>query len=150
MIGLAEKGMERQLDKLWRSSFNDPMRVTRYFLKYRFRPENCLVFQKDGEVVSGLYLLEAKIRLEGKLFPVQYIYAASTLPNYRNQGCMSQLLEFAEELGRQRGMACSVLVPATQSLFLYYGKFGYETFFYTRNVKIEKSRLKAIAFGGKG
>lgn len=149
MIGLAEEGLERQLDRLWRASFNDPMKVSRYFMKYKYLPQNCVVYTEGEEVVSALHLLPAKIQLEGKLYPAQYVYAAATLPEFRNKGCMSQLLDFAAELGRQRGIACSVLVPSTQSLFKFYEKFGYHPFFYVRSVKVERGKLRTMAIGGK-
>ena len=65
MITLASAGMERQLDRLWRNCFYDPVKVTRYFFKYRFVPDNTPVAVEEKEVVSALFLLPCKIRMDG-------------------------------------------------------------------------------------
>ena len=149
MIALASAGMERQLDRLWRNCFYDPVKVTRYFFKYRFVPGNTLVAVEDKEVVSALYLLPCKIRMDGRLCKAQYVYAAATLPQFRNRGLMTQLLRKADELGAQNGVFYTVLVPASQSLFRYYEKSGYQTYFYLRVVQAARQELAELARGGK-
>ncbi len=149
MITLATSGMERQLDKLWRSCFDDPIKVTRYFMKYRFVPDNCPVAQEGKEVVSALYLLPAKIRMGGRLCKAQYVYAAGTLPQYRNQGLMTALLKKADEIGAENNVEYTFLVPSSQSLFQYYEKAGYQTYFYLRKVRLDREEMTALAQGGK-
>lgn len=149
MITLASPAMERQLDKLWRSCFYDPVKVTRYFFKYRFVPDNTLVAVEGKEVVSALYLLPCKIRMNGRLCKAQYVYAAATLPQFRNRGLMTGLLRQADELGAENGVLYTVLAPASQSLFRYYEKSGYQTYFYLRKIRVERGELEALAQGGK-
>lgn len=149
MITLASAGMERQLDRLWRNCFYDPVKVTRYFFKYRFVPDNTPVAVEEKEVVSALYLLPCKIRMNGRLCKAQYVYAAATLPQFRNRGLMTELLRKADELGRENGVSYTVLVPSSQSLFRYYEKSGYQTYFYLRKVQINRQEMLEIAQGGK-
>ena len=70
------------------------------------------------------------MRRQGRSLPVQYIYAAATLPAYRGRGVLRCLAESrAFEVGRSRGQAASFLRPASQGLTDYYTQFGYRPFF---------------------
>ncbi len=69
------------------------------------------------------------MRRQGRSLPVQYIYAAATLPAYRGRGYCGALLKAAFEVGRSRGQAASFLRPASQGLTDYYTQFGYRPFF---------------------
>lgn len=149
MITFAAPGMKRDLRTLWAKSFPDPPAVVHYFFQHRFCPEQCLAMVRDGMVVSALHLLNAQIVTENGRSPVQYIYAAATLPEYRNHGCMSKLLQAAEELGRSRGVPFTALVPSGQSLFAYYERSGFTPYFQTRTVRVDRERMKRLAYGGR-
>ncbi len=89
-----------------------------------------------------------------------YLYALATAPDSRKGGVMTALMAYAEEICRRRGAAFSALIPATEPLYAYYEKRGYNQPFCLRhltvpvspantNVKVERltaarlSRLRA-------
>ena len=119
MITLSTPAMKRKLRGLWAKSFPDSQTVIHFFFQYRYRSEQCLALVRENSVVSALHLLPAQIVTENGRSPVQYIYAAATLPEYRNTGCMTQLLQAAEDIGTARGIPFTALVPSGQSLFSY-------------------------------
>ncbi len=149
MIMLSTPAMKRDLRVLWAKSFPDSQTVIHFFFQHRYRPDQCLVMVQDGRVVSALHLLPAQIVTEDGRCPVQYIYAAATLPEYRNTGCMTKLLHAAEELGVSRGIPYTALVPSGQSLFAYYERAGFVPYFETRTVRITRQELKHLARGGR-
>ena len=149
MITLSTSAMKRDLRVLWAKSFPDPQAVINFFFQYRYRADQCLALVRENRVISALHLLPAQIVTENGRSPVQYIYAAATLPEYRNTGCMTQLLKAAEDLGTSRGIPFTALVPSVQSLFPYYERSGFVPYFETRTVRVSKEELKKLAHGGR-
>lgn len=149
MITLSTPAMKRKLRVLWAKSFPDSQTVIHFFFQYRYRSEQCLALVRENSVVSALHLLPAQIVTENGRSPVQYIYAAATLPEYRNTGCMTQLLQAAEDIGTARGIPFTALVPSGQSLFSYYERSGFVPYFETRTVRVSKEELKKLAHGGR-
>ncbi|MDD6174434.1 MAG: GNAT family N-acetyltransferase [Firmicutes bacterium] len=149
MIMLSTPAMKRDLRALWTKSFPDSQSTIRFFFRYRYCPGQCLVLVRDNTVVSALHLLPAQIVTENGRSPVQYIYAAATLPEYRNTGCMTQLLQAAEDLGAARGVPYTALVPSGRSLFAYYERSGFVPYFETRTVRVSREELIGLARGGR-
>lgn len=149
MIMLSTPDMKRDLRALWKKCFPDSQMVIHFFFQHCYRPEQCLTVVRDGGVVSALHLLSAQLVTENGRCPVQYIYAAATLPEYRNTGCMTQLLQAAEELAVQRGIPFTAVVPAGQSLFGYYERSGFVLYFETRTVRVKREELKQLAHRGR-
>ena len=118
------------LKAIWAASFpEDPPEAIEDFFARCFRPEECLTAFEGGEPVSMVFLLPALYQRGGKAFPVQYIYAAATLPAWRGRGIFGALLRGALEEGRRRGQFASFLHPGEPSLAAYYGRFGYRAGF---------------------
>ncbi len=118
------------LKAIWAASFpEDPPEAIEDFFARCFRPEECLTAFEGGEPVSMAFLLPALYQRGGKAFPVQYIYAAATLPAWRGRGIFGALLRGALEEGRRRGQFASFLHPGEPSLAAYYGRFGYRAGF---------------------
>ncbi len=115
---------------LWTASFGDPEADIRAFLDTISLSSECLLHKRDGRAVSMVFLLPAELVMpEGTVYPVQYIYAAATLPDYRGQGLFGNLLQVAHQKARERGQAASFLRPGEPSLFRYYQRFGYRPYF---------------------
>ena len=118
------------LKTIWLRSFpGDTGEDVDAFFSALFRPEECLVYLAEGRPVSMTFALPAVFRAQGESVPVQYIYAASTLPEWRGRGIFGRLLEFACGQGARQGMAASFLRPGEKSLFDYYRRFDYRPFF---------------------
>lgn len=92
----------------------------------RYFDKNCRYILKDGKLVSMLYLLDCSLKTEEKNYPAAYLYAAATLPRYRGQGLMAELIEKAKEETVNNGKFL-LTKPATLSLYDYYEQFGFKT-----------------------
>ncbi len=125
----AEKDRDA-LTTIWQHAFpEDSAEEIAAFLAKVSLEKECLVAERDGAVVSMVFLLPAQLQA-ATLLPIQYIYAAATLPSHRGQGLFGGLLTEALSVARQRGQVASFLRPATPSLCEYYGRFGYRPFFF--------------------
>ncbi len=104
----------------------DTLAFWRWYFEHVYHENNTLCVYCDGELAASLQMIPCKLRLGDQLFQAHYIYAAATLPKWRNQGIMSWLLKTAEEEGLRRGDDFSVLITQEDSLQEYYARFGYE------------------------
>ena len=89
-----------------------------------YREENTLTVRENGTIVASLQMIPCEMQLEERWFSAHYIYAAATLPTWQGKGLMARLLAKAEEEGRRRGQAFSVLITQEDSLLDYYARFG--------------------------
>lgn len=89
-------------------------------------PENTLVIRENGRILASLQMIPCEIQLGEQRYAAHYIYAAATLPEARGRGLMGRLLAQAEDEGRRRGQAFSVLITQEDSLLGYYARFGYQ------------------------
>lgn len=93
------------------------------------------------------FLLPAVWHNGTSTYPVQYVYAAATLPAYRGQGLFGALLRQAHEEASRRGQAASFLRPGEPSLTAYYRRFGYENWFTAAVLRLSREELAAL--GGR-
>lgn len=134
---LAVAGDIEKLKKLWELSFGDPKVFINFYFVNRFEPENTLLLLKKQEIASMLTKIPVKLvtptgNYEGAMF-----YAIATHPEYRKQGLATQLTEFANDGLIKEGKEFSVIVPASQELFKFYLKQGYEESFLIRQTKLD-------------
>lgn len=151
MIRPGAPGQIPALKRIWAASFpEDPPKAIEDFFARCFRPEECLTAFEGGEPVSMVFLLPALYRKSGKTFPVQYIYAAATLPAWRGRGIFASLLRGALEEGRRRGQFASFLHPGEPSLASYYGRFGYRAGFRAAVERLNREELRTAGGGAAG
>lgn len=125
MIRFATTKDKPAIKKLWHTSFQDDESYVDFYLKNCFATNQCLLLSKNNEICSMLFLIDCEING----FSGKYIYAACTEEKFRHQGYMGQLLEAVKSnLNTEYDFVC--LVPASDSLYNYYSKFGYKNFFY--------------------
>ena len=141
------------LAALWEQVFEEDPAVTARFMRTLYRPDRTLICTEDGRLAAALYMLPVSLETENRSFPAHYIYAAATDPVFRRRGIMGHLLSLAARQGEARGEAYSILLPAYDSLYDYYRRFGYEDFFNIREIalpelknEVEYNREKAPAF----
>lgn len=92
----------------------------------RYFEKDCRFIVKDGRLVSMLFLLDASLQNGEKQTKGKYLYAAATLPEYRGQGLMAELIEEAKAETAEKGDFL-LTKPASGSLFDYYARFGFKT-----------------------
>lgn len=145
MIRRARPADKSAIFNIWRVCFGDSGEYINFFLDNGFDAASCLVFEEDGKAVSMLHILNAEYKTFSAVLPVQYIYAAATLPEFQGRGIMKHLLEAAEESGAENGCAFTWLLPGSASLYNYYAKLSYKTAFYIKKAHVSRDRLKEIA-----
>lgn len=92
------------LKAIWAASFPEDSHelIDRAFGRL-YRPADCMVECRAGRPVSMAFLLPAVWHNGTSTYPVQYIYAAATLPAYRGQGLFGALLRQAHEEASRPG-----------------------------------------------
>ena len=87
-----------------------------------YRPENMLVKEEQGRVVSMLHI----VQMQTSLGRTGYLYAIATASEFRGRGYASQLIAEALQLMRSRGYDVAMLIPSTIEVKAFYERFGFE------------------------
>ena len=101
-----------------------PEVLAEYSHEAYYQPENLLVAEVDGRVVSQMGLRYGDLWLSGRPFPAALVGTVCTLPDYRGQGIGAGMLRYSFELLRGAGVALSYLhtIPARHN---FYRRLGY-------------------------
>ena len=111
------------LRHLWQEAFDEPDDFTDLFFSVGFSPDRCHCVWDNGVPVSALYWFDCY--LGGQ--KLAYIYGVATLKTHQGKGFAGKLLQETHNILQAQGYAGTILVPANQSLFDFYQKFGYHT-----------------------
>ena len=123
---LALEGEIQRQKELWKLCFGDEQSYIDHYYTHLYRPEQTAVLVADGVIASMLTMLPVSLLLpQGGKLDAAMIYAVATDPVYQGHGYGSKLMQFAHNHLAGQGKALSVLVPASQSLFGFYGNRGY-------------------------
>ena len=141
MIRFASGGDHVQLKRLWGDIFGDSREAVEAYFSYRHRDENMQVETRGNDIAGMLTMLPLRIGSPGHSFAARYIYAVATDPKYRNQGISTRLIDHAHDFMQSMGEAAAILVPASPSLFDFYGKRGYKTAFSLDTVRLDAAKL---------
>lgn len=141
MIRYSEKSDIKDIIFLWNEAFGDSQEEIMFFINNKYKPENTLVFEDNGKIVSMLFLLEGEMKINNNRYPSYYLYAACTLNDCRGKGYMSQLLGFAQKTAYNRGYYFICLLPANKSLYEYYKKYGYKPLFKKKILSISSENI---------
>ncbi len=145
MISRPRPGTERELARLWETCFGDsPAFIGRFFAAW-YKPERCLVYTVGGKTAAAVYMLPCCMRAGEELYPGHYIYAAATLPAYRGRGFMASLMAAAALEGAGKGHLFSAVLPAENSLYSFYKRFGYEEYFEAEYAQLPAEELASRA-----
>lgn len=102
----------KQISKLWQIAFGDNDEDVVFFAD-NLKNGKCIGYFIDETLVSMLYLIEC--RLDDFEYEYVYVYAANTLPEYRGNGYMAELLNFVK---KEYKYIC--LIPANEGLIEFY------------------------------
>ena len=110
---------KEQIISLWQSVFYEDSREDVLFFLDACKHAECLGFFEEDKLVSMLFLVDCSYAdLNGK-----YVYAVCTNEKFRNKGYSSALIDEAKKHMND----FLWLIPAHDSLFDFYAKFGFET-----------------------
>lgn len=112
---------EVQLRALFTEAFGDAD-FTDLFFRWGFSPDRCLV-AADGELLAAQHWFEGT--LDGK--KAAYLYGIAAFKSQRGRGIGSMLVQEGVEYLKKMGFEVILLVPAEESLFGYYERFGFRT-----------------------
>lgn len=125
MITLANEYTRSFVRTIWKDVFGDSDEYLNLFFSEKYKDENTLLAIEEGRVVASLQMLPYEITFYNEKITFYYLAGLATLPAYRNRGLMAQLIKKSHELMRERQIPLSILIPAEESLFAYYERFGY-------------------------
>lgn len=136
MISFASDNTFQDIYNMWKICFQDSDEFMKLYFNEKYQPENTLVYIDNNKVVASLQMLPYRFTFCETEIPVSYISGACTLPEYQNKGYMRQLLRASLQIMREREIPLSLLIPAEDWLYNYYGKFGYKKVFESDNTII--------------
>lgn len=96
-------------------------------------------FNEDGVMTAGLCTLPYQVNFDGKTVPMTGIGAVATLPEYRGNGAIRQIMIQAMRQMKEEGQVFSYLYPFSHE---YYRKFGYEMCFLRRVARFPLAGLQ--------
>ena len=120
------------LKELWKTVFGDSDSLVDAFFNSAYKSAEVYGCKKDGKIVSAFYLIDAPMKRGAETLKAKYLYAAATLPEYRNCGIMGEMIEYALNNLKMCGYQAVYLYPADEHLYDYYHKFGFENKFFCR------------------
>lgn len=132
MIRFARKSDFADVSALWRNVFGDEEEIINKFLSVHFEADNTVVYEDSGDIKAMFFLLSGESVIEGKRYPSRYLYAACTAPEYRGRGIMSDMIDFARNASAESGYDYICLLPAEESLYGYYERFGFKALYGVR------------------
>lgn len=133
----AENDDINSLKELWFTVFQEKKEAVDLFFEKIFAPEITYVATQGDSLISMLYLLPCSINGHSAC----YLYGAATCVECRGQGIMANLIDFALN---NCGAEICVLLPASESLYNYYEKFGFKSLFVGYK-QLDRKELNAIS-----
>ncbi|MCL2069242.1 MAG: GNAT family N-acetyltransferase [Oscillospiraceae bacterium] len=141
MIATAQKSMYPVLKRLWQTSFGDSAACTD-FLFGHIPPGNILVWLEDKTIASMLVWYPVELVLPDGIIPCAYMFGFNTHPLRRGQGIGARLLDGMHTYLKSKGYEAVLLAPASESLFGYYARYGYETLFNVKTATLTAGELR--------
>ncbi len=125
MIRFAKSSDRHALENIWRNGFHDGESTIKDFFTKCEGLFECLVYTDGENAVAAMYIFDcAFCRSDGE-YKSAYLYALSTLPEYRGKGIMTELVKYAEAYLAEKGYDYIFLAPSENSLCGYYERLGF-------------------------
>ncbi|MDD3429598.1 MAG: GNAT family N-acetyltransferase [Oscillospiraceae bacterium] len=118
------------LKQLWHAAFGDDDSFMNKVFG-GFAPLNSIYVVEQAE---GIVAMACAVPVSCNDRKGVYLYGVNTKKEMRGQGIMKGLLLHIHKECAKAGIVFSVLIPAEESLFEWYGSFGYETMFTRRTL----------------
>lgn len=131
-----------QLASLWKKSFGEEQEAIDLFFDNLFNVSVCFIACDVEKIVASLYLLPCGIAGDSYDFDGYYLYAASTLPSYRNRGIMRNLINTAIDFAKQNKKDFISLLPANGDLYEFYKTNDFKACFGTVDMSANLNQLK--------
>ena len=126
-----------ELKSLWLNSFEEDEKAADLFFERTMSFTHAYKATEDGAIIAAVYLIDCT--LNGKRS--HYLCGAATAAEHRCRGVMSGLIRFALADARDRGDVFSVLYPADEGLYRFYGRLGYQAKCAARTRRLTRAEL---------
>ena len=126
LIEIAKHSMIGELKEVWKECFMDEGSYIDFYYEKRFSNVTTLVKKVEEQIVSMLTLIPCEFVNKEQTQALYYVYAVATRNDHQKRGYAKELILYAQQLANKEG-AKTFLVPASQSLFSYYERYGYQT-----------------------
>jgi len=141
MIQFALYKDKKELKTIWKSVFNDTDFFIDLYFKHNFNPANTLIFRDKGQIVSMLFMRPYEFRFWNETILCYYLSGLATLPEFRNQHIMCQLINASVTIMKERNIPLAVLIPANEKIYDFYKKFDFVQVFEKDNEQIPIERI---------
>ncbi len=141
MIRFADENTTHHVRRMWKECFGDSERFLDIYFKYKYKPENTLLYYEGENIAASLQMLPYTINFYGQEIPFAYLAGLNTLPEYRKKGYMAQLIHEAHRIIAERNIALAILIPAEEWLYGFYEKYGYEQVFQSDDNSIPLKKI---------
>ena len=149
-IRLAQKEDMDALKEIWKLCFGDPEIYIDLYFQTRDWIRETAVLCIGNRAVSMLAMIPANlVDRNGERCSASMIFAVATHPEHRKLGYADRLLEFCNRHLASIHTTVTLLVPADEQLFRYYGKRGYRNGFFLREAVLSSiaiAKLKALPY----
>ena len=126
MIVYAPDHRKQEVINLWKTAFPaDSEAFVAFYFERKYLKKNTLLYLKNEKTASCLQMLPYEMTYYEHVIRTSYISGAATLPEYRNQGLMGNLLLRAFVEMKKRKHVLTTLIPQEPWLTDFYKKFGY-------------------------
>lgn len=117
--------LKSEMVKLWRDTFHDSNEYIEMFFSSYFNEEYVEYAEENGRLLSMLIGVPYSFSNGIEEFKAVYLCGLATVKDCRGRGIMKELMRRFELRMRDRGVALSFLIPANDSLRVYYNGMGY-------------------------
>lgn len=139
---LAKNREVGQLKELWKICFGDEEDYINLYFDHKYKEEETAVLLWAGKIVAMGTMIPAHMVMEnGEKYDLSMLYAIATHPEFQGKGLSAQIMEFCHRYLKCHNKDLSILVPAQESLFNFYGKRGYKDGFYIREVTLTRDQM---------
>ncbi len=117
--------IKKKMMKLWKDTFHDSDAYVSLIFENYFDPELIEVHEDKNQIVSALlgvpyYFSNGEQKIKGL-----YLCGLATKDEFRQKGIMTDLINRINKKAIEKGYAISFLIPASDSLRIYYQNKGY-------------------------
>ena len=127
MIRLLDTFEKQNSRNIYEKSFTEDSKAyVDYYYNHRINDNEVVVYEKDGKIVSAMHLIPKNIIFGEKKSEAKYIYAVSTLEEYRKKGYSSQIFKEVLKEMYDNAEAFTYLIPSDEQVAGVYRKLGFE------------------------
>jgi len=122
--------IKEEMMELWKETFHDSEEYVRLIFDSYFNPDYIEFEEINGHVVASMLGVPYTFGNEYLHINGVYLCGLATKENERGNGIMTRLIKRMEDKVRQKGQSFLFLIPAGESLQMYYNDRGFVNGFY--------------------